>query len=264
MAELEMQLGLSSCPNDTFIFHALLHGLVDGPPIRWQPVIADVEALNERALAGELAVTKLSFHAFMQVRDRYALLDSGAAFGFGCGPLLVARRELAEPAKARIAVPGLHTTACLLLKAWNPALANLLPMRFDQILPAVQSGQVEAGVIIHEGRFVYPNYQCVKLVDLGEWWERETGLPVPLGCIAARRDRITTAYHEPIETAIRASLLYARRHPEASRQFVRRLAGELDERVIAEHIRLYVNDYSLSLGEAGRRAMARLEELLHG
>lgn len=259
-----MPLGLSSCPNDTFIFHAMLHGLVDTEPLCFEPVIADVEALNERAFRAELAVTKLSFHAYMHVREKYEMLDSGAAFGFGCGPLLVARKPIADFAHARVAVPGVHTTACLLLKAWNPGIGTIVPLRFDAILPAVRDGQVDAGVIIHEGRFVFEKHDCVRIVDLGEWWEKDTGLPIPLGCIAVRRDADTLQHKDLIERAIRDSLLYARSHPQVSRSFIRSLAGELDDAVIDAHIKLYVNDYSLSLGGEGRRVLGKLEELLHG
>jgi 1,4-dihydroxy-6-naphthoate synthase len=260
--DVSLELGLSSCPNDTFMFHALLHGLVDSGPICFSPVIRDVETLNQLAFESQLAVTKLSFHAFMKLRDRYALLDSGAAFGFGCGPLVVARDAAISLEGATVAIPGIHTTACMLLKAWSPFDIDLIPMPFDAILPAVRDGKVDAGVVIHEGRFVYANYGCSCLCDLGEWWESETKLPIPLGCIAVRRDHEAFAYRNEIEQAIRDSLLYARKHPDVSRTFVRELAGELDNRVIDAHIALYVNDYSLSLGDEGRAVVKAMEELI--
>ncbi len=257
-----MQLGLSSCPNDTFVFHALLHGLVDTDGMTFSPVIDDVEALNARAFRSELPVTKLSFHTFMKIRDRYELLDAGAAFGFGCGPLVVARDKEIDLAGARVAVPGLNTTACMLLKAWNPSIAQIEPMRFDQILPAVQNGSVDAGVIIHEGRFVFVKYNCTCICDLGAWWEQKTRLPIPLGCIAIRKDPDLLARKHALEKVIRDSVLYARGNPDASRPFIRSFAGELDDDVIDAHIALYVNDYTLSLGEEGKRVILQLEQLL--
>ena len=257
-----LKIGFSSCPNDTFIFHAMIHGLVDLGGLSLEPVIEDVETLNQWAFEGLLPVTKLSFHAFMKVRDTYDLLDAGAAFGFGCGPLVVSRQANLDWSRARVAVPGLNTTARMLLKAWKPGLADIQAMRFDEILPAVQHGDVDAGVIIHEGRFVFEQYDCVKIIDLGQWWEAETRLPIPLGCIAIRKDAETIQRKPVIEQAIRESLIYARRHPEVSRPYIRGLAGEMDDAVIDAHIKLYVNDYSLSLGQDAQRVIHRLEELL--
>lgn len=258
----QLELGMSSCPNDTFIFHALLHGLVDAGGLAFFPVIEDVESLNQRAFRAELAVTKLSFHAFMQLRDQYSLLDAGAAFGFGCGPLVVARNQDIDWASARVAIPGVHTTACMLVKAWSPMPMDLVPMTFDEILPAVRDGDVDAGVVIHEGRFVYQDYGCVCLCDLGAWWELTMKLPIPLGCIAIRKDAQTLKYKPIIERAIRNSLLFARQHPDASMDYIRSLAGETGDDVIRAHIDLYVNDYSLSLGAEGQAVIAKLEGLL--
>lgn len=257
-----LKIGFSSCPNDTFIFHAMVHGLVDTGSLTFTPVIADVETLNQWAFQGKLPVTKLSFHAFMKIRDTYDLLDAGAAFGFGCGPLVVSRQTDIDWSRARVAVPGVNTTACMLLKAWKPGITDIQAMRFDEILPAVQSGDADAGVIIHEGRFVFEKYGCVKIIDLGQWWEAETRLPIPLGCIAIRKDTETIRYKPFVEQAIRDSLLYARNHPEVSRPYIRSLAGEMDDAVIDAHINLYVNDYSLSLGADAQRVIQRLEELL--
>jgi 1,4-dihydroxy-6-naphthoate synthase len=258
----KLKLGLSPCPNDTFIFHALLHGLVDTGGLVFEPVIEDVESLNLRAFQAELPVTKLSFHAFMKLRDRYELLDSGAAFGFGCGPLVVARDKSLDWSNARVAVPGIHTTACMLVQAWHPAPLTLEILPFNEILPAVRDGKVDAGVVIHEGRFVYEQYGCICLCDLGAWWEKTMQLPIPLGCIAVRKDAETLPLKERIETLIRESLCYARQHPEASIDYIRSLAGETDESVIRAHIDLYVNDYSLSLGEEGRAVIERMAGLL--
>lgn len=257
-----IHIGMSPCPNDTFIFHALLHRLVDTEDLAFTSVVDDVESLNIRAFQSELPVTKLSFHAFMQLRDQYELLDSGAAFGFGCGPLVVARDKHLNLLDARVAVPGMHTTACMLVKAWHTKPLALIPMPFDEILPAVRDGKVDAGVVIHEGRFVYQQYGCQCLCDLGAWWAETMELPIPLGCIAIRKDPLTLQYKNVVEQAIRDSLLYARQHPDASVEYIRGLAGETGDDVIRAHIDLYVNDYSLSLGEDGREVIDRLEGLL--
>ena len=254
-------MGFSSCPNDTFMFHAMLHGLVDTGAYTFVPHIDDVEALNVKAFDRALEVTKLSFFAYLELGEQYALLDAGAALGYGCGPLLVAKTADLSLPEARIAVPGAYTTAHLLLKLWAPTLKNVEITRFDNILPGISNGMYDAGVIIHEGRFVFHEYNCEKVVDLGEWWEAETGLPVPLGCIAIRTDARTFAHKEAIEGMLRKSIQYAFDHREASREFVREHAQELDDAVIDEHVALYVNEFSLSLGKAGRRAVETLEEM---
>ncbi len=256
---MNLDLGFSSCPNDTFTFHALTQGALDPGPYLFTPHIADVEELNRRAFGGTHAVTKLSFAAFLGLKDRYTLLDAGSALGYGCGPLLVAGRPVHDFAKARIAVPGRHTTAFLLLRLWLDRIGSVEFVRFDEILPGIASGRFDAGVIIHEGRFVYQSYRCIRIVDLGEWWESETRLPIPLGCIAIRNDLLP--HRKNVERLIRDSLTYARDHPEVSRDFIRLHARELDDRVIGEHIALYVNDFSLSLGETGNKALRTLEDL---
>ncbi|HPJ37590.1 MAG TPA: 1,4-dihydroxy-6-naphthoate synthase [Spirochaetota bacterium] len=259
-----MTLAFSPCPNDTFIFHAMLHGLVDTENLCFNPYISDVEDLNKNAFDRRFQISKLSFHAYLLLQRSYCILDSGAALGFGCGPLLVARSDSAFPEKknvlkdALIAIPGEYTTAHLLLKLWFPGLRTV-PVRFDAIMPGVRDGVYDAGLIIHEGRFVYPEYGLRKIIDLGEWWEGETGLPIPLGCIAIRRDHL--ALHESAGRVISHSIAYGRNNPDASRGYIRTHAQEMDDDVIREHISLYVNDYSLSLGEEGMRAVTILEEM---
>jgi 1,4-dihydroxy-6-naphthoate synthase len=254
----KVDIGFSPCPNDTFIFDALVHERVDTSPFSFQPHIADVEVLNEEGFSQTYPITKLSFYAYLQLKDSYALLDSGAALGYGCGPLLVALHPLVSVRKARIAVPGRYTSAYLLLQLWQGKCEHIEFVRFDEILPGVASGKYDAGLIIHEGRFVYQNYNCLKLIDLGQWWEEETGLPLPLGCIALRRDMMESK--EVVETLIRNSISYARENPAASSQFIQINAQELDQQVISEHISLFVNDYSMTLGETGRKAIEALEE----
>ncbi len=257
----ELTTAFSSCPNDTFIFHAMLHQCTDTGKLRFVPYISDVEELNIKAFSEVFHITKLSFYAYLQLRDRYALLDSGSALGYGCGPMLVAKSPPKFWADAKIAIPGKYTTAHLLLKLWCPEIRHTEAVRFDHILPGIASGKYDAGLIIHEGRFVYPKYDCIKILDLGEWWEAETSLPIPLGCIAIRKDPGTIQHKRAVESALKASVAYAFENPRASEEFVRFHAKELEKTVINDHIRLYVNDFTISLGETGIKAIQTLEEM---
>jgi 1,4-dihydroxy-6-naphthoate synthase len=182
-----MDIAFSSCPNDTFIFHAMLNGFVDTRGLALTPHIHDVEELNRRAFSGRHDVTKMSFCAYLHLKESYSLLESGSALGFGCGPLLVARRRDVDLSGARVAIPGIHTTAYLLMLLWNSGITDITPMRFDEIMPAVAEGRFDAGLIIHEGRFVYPDHGLECVIDLGSWWEEETGAAIPLGCIAVKK-----------------------------------------------------------------------------
>ncbi len=253
-----LTFGYSPCPNDTFAFHALAHGFIDAP-LAVTPVLLDIEELNRRAHSGELDLTKLSVGAFASVGDRYRLLRSGAALGKGVGPLVVARRamSLADAVKGRVAIPGRETTAWRLLRLASPATGEIIEMRYDRILGAVNTGEVDAGLIIHESRFTYADHGLVRIADLGDWWEHETGLPVPLAGICARAD-LDEETVAAAERAIRASVQYAFDHPAASREYVRAHAQELSDEVCAAHIALYVNAFSLDVGEEGLRAIERL------
>jgi 1,4-dihydroxy-6-naphthoate synthase len=246
-----LRFGFTPCPNDAFAFHALVHELVEAP-FEVEPVLLDIEELNQRARSGELELTKLSFGAAAAVGDRYRLLRSGAALGNGVGPLVVAR-EVAERYE-RIAIPGRDTTAFLLLRLAWPELGEVVEMRYDEILGAVDRGEVDAGLIIHESRFTYADHGLVQVVDLGAWWEEETALPVPLAGIYARSD-VDLAL---VENAIRASVEYAFAHPEASRDYVRAHSQEMSDDVCRAHIELYVNQFSVDLGEPGLAAIERL------
>lgn len=254
----ELTFGYSPCPNDTFAFHALTHGLIDAP-FTVRPVLLDIEELNRRAHRGEFDLTKLSVGAFGAVGDRYRLLRSGAALGKGVGPLVVARTpmSLSDAATQRLAIPGRETTAYRLLRLAAPELTDPVEMRYDRILRAVASGEVNAGLIIHESRFTYHQHGLTKLIDLGDWWERETGLPVPLAGICARSD-LDHGTVAAAEQAIRASVQYAFDHPTASRAYVRAHSQELSDEVCDQHIALYVNAFSLDVGDEGLRAIARL------
>lgn len=255
----ELTLGFSPCPNDTFMFYPLVHGLVDTEGVVYRERLEDVETLNRLALAGELDVSKVSYHALGHIRDRYALLRSGSALGRGCGPLLVAAGMI-DPAGLRgrtIAVPGHYTTAQLLLRLFDPALDRFIVMPFNEIMNAVLSGNVDAGLIIHESRFTYQGFGLHKLLDLGEWWEGETGLPIPLGGIVARRS-LGAETIAAVERALKGGVGYARSHPDEAARYIGEHAQEMSPEVCAAHIGLYVNDFSADLGDEGIRAITCL------
>jgi len=255
-----LDIAFSTCPNDTFIFHSMLHNCIDTGALNFTPHMHDVEALNIKAFSKTFHISKLSFYAYLKLKQTYEILDSGSALGYGCGPLLVGRTSELSGPEVKIAVPGEYTTAYLLLKLWNSELRNIEVTRFDNILEGVQIGRYNAGVIIHEGRFIYPEYGCVEIIDLGRWWEDETGLPIPLGCIAVRKDRPAITFKNDIESVMRNSVEYAFENRGASREFVKSHAQELNDQVIDEHINLYVNHFTISLGDTGREAIRVLEE----
>jgi 1,4-dihydroxy-6-naphthoate synthase len=260
-----LSLGYSPCPNDTFIFYALTHNKVSLPGKRVVERLEDVETLNQLALKRRLDLTKISYHAFGHLREDYTLLHSGGALGRGCGPLVIApqKTDMEKLRGRRIAIPGTLTTANLLLQLYGTGYENVVVIPFDQIMPALKRGEAEAGVIIHESRFTYRQAGFHQVVDLGSWWETESGLPIPLGGILARRDLGTGTIQE-IDRAIRASLEYAYNHPLEPRTYIKEHSQEIEDKVIDEHIRLYVNDFSLDLGEQGLAAvevlMAKAEE----
>lgn len=254
----ELTFGYSPCPNDTFAFHALSHGLVRAA-FRVRPILLDIEELNRRAHDGAFDLTKVSVGAFAAVGARYRLLRSGAALGHGVGPLVVTRTPatLAQAALGPIAIPGRETTAFRLLSLAAPSLGEVVEMRYDRILGAVSRGDVASGLIIHESRFTYQEHGLVKAADLGDWWGAETGLPVPLAGICARAD-LPTDLVADAERAIRASVQHAFDHPSDSRAYVRANSQELSDEVCDAHIRLYVNEHSLDIGDDGLRAIERL------
>ena len=259
MQTTDLTLGYSPCPNDTFIFHALVHGVVQAEGLRFTERLEDVETLNRLAARGELDVTKISYGAAPGLLRDYVLLRSGGALGRGCGPLIVAREPFSREALAgkRIAIPGRNTTANLLLRLYAPDAAPGIELVYSEIMPAVARGEVDAGLIIHESRFTYPQHGLVKVVDLGEWWERTTGLPIPLGGILARRDLGADAIRA-IDDAIRRSVEHAFADPAASRPYVRAHAQEMDDAVTQQHIDLYVNHFSADVGSDGERAIREL------
>lgn len=254
-----LSLGYSPCPNDTYIFYALTHNKVIIPEHIIAERLEDVETLNQLALGSLLDLTKISYHAFGHLRDHYALLHSGGALGRGCGPMVIApiQTDMRSLRGKRIAVPGKLTTANLLLQLYGSGYEELLVLPFDQVMQALKRGDADAGVIIHESRFTYQRAGFHEVVDLGAWWEEESGLPIPLGGILARRD-LGTATIQSVDQAIRASLEYARQNPQEPRAYIKNHAQELDDEVIDAHIDLYVNDFSLDLGAEGITAVETL------
>jgi 1,4-dihydroxy-6-naphthoate synthase len=256
---IPLSLAYSTCPNDTFSFYGLASGRVTCPDVSFEITLADVETLNQAGRNRTYDITKLSFAAMGHLRSQYQLLKSGAALGRGCGPLIVARPgcEIASLSDTMIAVPGMDTTACLLtgLYLGHPPLATA--MTFDQIMPAVAAGDYDFGVIIHEGRFTYPEYGLIRMMDLGEWWEQKTGLPVPLGCIAASR-HLDGAVVRNVEKAIADSIAFAFSNPDQTTPYVQEHAQEMSPEVIQQHIGLYVNDFSLDIGTEGTAAIHTL------
>lgn len=254
-----LTIGYSPCPNDTYIFYALIHGKVRVPGISFREQLEDVETLNQLALGGTLDLTKISYHALGHLRDRYALLRSGGALGRGCGPLIVARPGivLEDLRNGTIAIPGKLTTAWLLLRLYDTSLTNIVVMPFDRILQSVADGSVTAGLIIHESRFTYPIYKLEQLLDLGQWWESYSNLPIPLGGILGLRSLGTDTLLR-VEEGIRESIRYAQAHEEEVLAYCRQHSQEMDTSVMLQHIGLYVNEYSLDLGSTGTAAVKRL------
>jgi 1,4-dihydroxy-6-naphthoate synthase len=257
----KLSLGFSPCPNDTFIFDALVHGRVPCDGLSFTERLEDVETLNGLALSGVLDVSKISYHLLGRILKDYLLLESGGALGRGCGPLLVAREPL-DPARLagkKIALPGRYTTAALLLRLFNPSLTDFVYLPFDKIMGAVADGSVAAGVIIHESRFTFVSHGLLQVIDLGQWWEQETGHPIPLGGIAAKRSlgRETLL---ALERGIALSVDYAFRHPAEARPYIRAHSQEMSDEVCDAHIGLYVNDFSRGLGSEGRAAVRLLLE----
>ncbi len=252
--KIPLKIGFSPCPNDTFIFGYLAEGLFKGH-FPYQFVIEDVETLNQWALSGRLPVTKLSFGVFPEIIASYELLPVGAALGFGCGPLLVAKEPVADLSQVSIAVPGLHTTAYLLLRFYAQRLGPVIPMRYDEIIPALCEGKIQAGLLIHEGRFVYQKYGLSALLDLGKWWEEKTGLPLPLGGIFIKR-KLPLSVKKGVCEDIRQSLSLARQNPQAIWPFIAAHAQELSSETIQKHLETFVNTYTYELGPQGKEAVA--------
>lgn len=257
----KIQLAFSPCPNDTFMFDAMIHGKIDTEGLEFNVELHDIETLNKKALQSVFDVSKISFFAFTSVAEQYQLLTSGSALGTNCGPLLISKKEikLSDLKNKIIAIPGKNTTAHFLLNTAFPEALHKKEMVFSAIEQAVLTEIVDAGVIIHENRFTYQDKGLLKLLDLGEYWEKTTGLPIPLGGIAVRRS-LPLDLKQKINRVMRESVLYALSHPSEVSDFIKMNAQEMDEDVIQQHINLYVNSYSVDLGEKGKQAVYRMFE----
>ncbi|MBL7032157.1 MAG: 1,4-dihydroxy-6-naphthoate synthase [Nitrospira sp.] len=257
-----LSLGYSPCPNDTFIFYAMIHGKIDTDGLKFKESLLDVETLNQRALNAEFDLTKISYHAFGHMREKYALLRSGSALGSGCGPIVVSKElyPIEELRDKKIAIPGKLTTASLLLQLCDPSFinsSNLIIMPFNEIMDAVVNGDVDAGVIIHESRFTYVSYGLSRVIDLGQWWEKETGLPIPLGGILAKR-KLGKELILMIDDLLRQSIEYSYNNRFESMGYIKQHSQELSDGVIKDHINLYVNNFTIDIGDEGEKAVVEL------
>ncbi len=253
---MQIKIGYSPCPNDCFIFDALVHKKIDTGKYTFEPILEDVETLNKWAMEGKLPVTKLSYHALVYVLDKYALLKSGSALGFNCGPLLISKKEIRDPETEikSIAIPGKLTTANFLLSIAYPKLQNKTELVFNEIEDAVLNGKFDAGLIIHENRFTYEQKGLKKVCDLGEFWDGLIHAPIPLGGIVASKN-LDERTRSDIDALVKKSVQYAFANPESSMSYVKQHAQEMSEVVMKKHIALYVNEFSVDLGEVGTKAV---------
>jgi 1,4-dihydroxy-6-naphthoate synthase len=256
---MKLTLGFSPCPNDTFIFDAMVHGRIDTEGLEFDYFLADVEELNRRAMASAVDITKISYHAYSYIAGDYLILDSGSALGHRNGPLLVSRREISssELTGARIAIPGKYTTANLLFSIAWPEATNKTEYLFSDIPDVLLRDEADAGLIIHETRFTYASKGLTKIADLGEFWETLTGMPIPLGAIVVNRN-IPAEIALKVNRIVRRSLEYAYKDSFASFQFVSEHANDMDSKVMNNHIKLFVNEFTLNLGTKGREAINEL------
>ncbi|NUO10192.1 MAG: 1,4-dihydroxy-6-naphthoate synthase [Candidatus Brocadia sp.] len=258
---MRLTLGFSPCPNDTFIFDALVNKKIDTEGLSFELTIADVEKLNKLAFQHSLDITKVSYYAYACLMQDYIVLDAGSALGNNCGPLLISKPENqnSKIEGLTIAIPGKYTTANFLLSLAFPEAMNKIEMLFSDIENAILQNNVDAGLIIHENRFTYQDKGLIKIIDLGEYWEAKTGLPIPLGGIVIKRS-LPSAISQKVNHVLRKSVEYALANPASSREYVRQYAQEMAENVRKQHIQLYVNNYSISLGNTGRNAVKTLFE----
>jgi 1,4-dihydroxy-6-naphthoate synthase len=256
---MKLSLGFSPCPNDTFIFDALIHHKIDTEGLTFDVSFDDVETLNQKAFAAELDITKLSFHAFAHVLDKYVLLNAGSALGFGVGPLLIAKNKDIDvtDVNLKVGIPGKFTTANFLLGLAFPHLKNKIEITFSEIEQKLLDNEIDLGLIIHENRFTYLDKGLHKVMDLGEFWERETGGPIPLGGIVIKRS-LPEHVKQKVQRVLRKSVEYAFANPKSGLEFIRSHAQEMSEEVMYKHIDLYVNQYSLDLGVEGKKAVSLL------
>jgi 5,8-dihydroxy-2-naphthoate synthase len=259
-------IGFSPCPNDTFIFDALVHHKIDTEGLDFNVYLGDVEDLNKKAFNNELDITKISYHAYGYLTNNYVLLNAGSALGKGCGPILVKKDCHPEPVEGnnlsslKIAIPGKYTTANFLLSIAHPEATNKVELLFSDIEDAVLNGEVDAGLIIHENRFTYQDKGLEKIIDLGEYWENTTGQLIPLGGIIIKRN-IPTETIQKVNRVLRKSIKYAFENPESSLNYMKKHSQEMDKEVMMQHVELYVNKYSIDLGVEGKAAITQMFNL---
>ncbi|PCJ23283.1 MAG: 1,4-dihydroxy-6-naphthoate synthase [Flavobacteriales bacterium] len=263
---MKLTLGFSPCPNDTFIFDALVHQKIDTEGLNFDVYLGDVEDLNNKAFKGVLDITKISYHAYGYLTEKYTLLNAGSALGKGCGPILIKKDCHPEPVEEnnlsslKIAIPGKYTTANFLLSIAHPEANNKVEMLFSNIENAVLNGEVDAGLIIHENRFTYQNKGLVKVIDLGEYWENLTEQLIPLGGIIIKRNLSDETIHK-VNRVLRKSIEYAFENPDSPLSYMREHSQEMDKDVMMQHVELYVNKYSIDLGVEGKDAITQMFNL---
>lgn len=258
---MPISLAYSPCPNDTFMFHAIAAKVLELPQNSIEISLHDIETLNKFAILGKYDITKLSFHAFLHVSEVYELLDVGAALGYGCGPILVSKERIDSKnlTDCIISVPGEFTTANLLMKLYAPDVKNKIYLPYDQVIQSVLNGKSDCGLIIHESRFVFENYGLRKIIDLGEWWERENDCPIPLGGFAIKKS-LGRKTATDLEYLLRKSIAYSTQNSDEAMMYVRENAQELEFEVIRKHIKTFVNNFSLELGIEGKKTLQILKE----
>ena len=256
---MKLSLGFSPCPNDTFIFDALIHHKIDTEGLTFEVCFDDVETLNQKAFKAELDITKLSYHAFAHVIDKYVLLSAGSALGFGVGPLLISKQKNIDIADTnlKVGIPGKYTTANFLLSLAYPHLKNKVEIVFSEIEQKLLNDEIDLGLIIHENRFTYLEKGLHKVMDLGEYWEQETGGPIPLGGIMVKRS-LPEDIKLKVQRILRKSVEFAFANPKSGLEFIKLHAHEMSEEIMYKHIDLYVNSYSIDLGVDGRKAVSLL------
>lgn len=259
---MTLKLAFSTCPNDTFIFDALVHQKIDTEGLQFDVILGDVEELNKLAFKGEIDITKLSYHAYAHISDNYKLLNSGSALGYKNGPLLISKKKVYpdEINSLKIGIPGENTTANLLLKIAYPNAKNKSEYLFSDIEEALLSNEIDAGLIIHENRFTYEKRGLHKVIDLGEYWEEKTKLPIPLGGIVVNRN-LSNEVQLKVDRVLKRSIEYAFANPKSAYNYIKQFAQEMDEEVMYSHIKLYVNDFTKELGSEGKNAIETLYKI---
>ncbi len=260
---MDLTLAYSPCPNDTFMFYGISSGKLTIPDYTIQTHLHDIETLNAFALEGKYHITKLSFHCYFYVSQKYDLLPVGAALGYGCGPVLVSSKTITKDqiAQQKIAVPGKYTTAHLLLKLYAPEAQNKIFVPYDQIISSIKEGKADCGVIIHESRFLFEQFGLKKITDLGQWWEEETKLPIPLGAIAIKKE-LTAKLEKRFQQLLIQSIDQSTQNPEKAMPYITQHAKELKSEVLHKHINTFVNKFSRELGKEGREAIETLKTMI--